>query len=100
MYVQEQCVALESSYIEFSTGVREVTIWLDRVEDTLRESEALPQQEQASEAEVNKYKVSTGEVRGSTSTRSVLLSRSWGQQYKITGKVRGSPSTSSVLPRS
>jgi len=48
---------LEQVYIDFETMQREVVIWLDNAEDSLREFDQLKDDAELSDNDINKFKV-------------------------------------------
>ena len=55
---------MDKAYVEFEVNLHEVGVWLDKAEDALRHSDTMPADQQASDAEVQKFKVS-GQNHGS-----------------------------------
>lgn len=48
---------LEKVYVEFETMQRELIIWIDSTEDCLNECDLLSPEQQASDEEMEKFKV-------------------------------------------
>lgn len=48
---------LDGTHEQFCEQLSDIGVWLDKAEGKLKESQQLPVDEQASEVEINKYKV-------------------------------------------
>ena len=58
-FSQEQNELFDQLYIEYETSLREVTIWLDGTEDSLKDTSELTPEQRNSDEEVEKLTVSS-----------------------------------------